>query len=81
MACADSQVPEPVGNRLTWPGGLIVFQPELELSVMGQAAPQMEGLACNPVSIPLMHNASHVHGWGPQLQPHATVMNVSEVDL
>ena len=80
-ACANSQVPEPVGNRLTWPGSLIVFQPGLELTALGQAALRMEGHACNPVSIPLMHTASHLLGWGPQLQAHAAVMNVSDVDL
>ena len=80
-ACADLQVPEPVGNRLTWPGGLIVFQPYLELRALGQAALQIEGHACNPVSIPLMHDARHLYGWCPQLQPHAAVMDVSDVDL
>ena len=58
-----------------------MFQPKLELSAMGQAALRMEGYACNPASIPLMHNASHLYGWGPQLQPHAAAMNVSDVDL
>ena len=58
-----------------------MFQPELELSALGQAALRMEGHTCNPVSIPLMHNASHLFGWGPQLQPHATVMDMSDVDL
>ena len=58
-----------------------MFQAELELSVAGRAALQMEGHGCNPVSIPLMHNASHLYGWAPQLQPHAAVMNVSDVDL